>query len=45
MTRKLQGTLAGTVSIPEFFAPEHVIQIVAGASAPGTAPQGPDLSM
>jgi flavin-dependent dehydrogenase len=33
------GTLAGTVPIPEFFAPEHVMQIVGGTSAPFAAPR------
>ena len=31
-TNRFFGTLAGTVSIPEFFAPEHIKQVIAGGS-------------
>lgn len=32
------GVLAGTVPIPEFFAPEHLMQVISGAPAPVNAP-------
>jgi hypothetical protein len=31
-TKRFLGTMAGTVPIPEFFAPEHIEQVIAGGS-------------
>ena len=35
-TDRFFGTLAGTVSIPEYYAPENVDRIVSRAAASGT---------
>jgi hypothetical protein len=35
-TNRFLGTLAGTVPIPEFFAPENVLRIIGAASQRST---------